>query len=255
MSAADVADARRALVLLDLTDLGDHTTPETTDRLCERAVGQYLPTAAVCLWPQWVRRAAGRLARSPVRIATVVNFPSGDHDVASVVALTATALHDGADEIDLVLPYRAFLAGDVSSARSMVDAIRAEVTSGRLLKVILESGSSPDMAHVHRAARLAIDHGADFVKTSTGKTAVSATDDAVVAILQEIRDSARPVGIKPSGGIRTLADARRHLDHADTVMGPEWAAPTTFRFGASGLLDVLEATIAGAHPAAGVDGY
>ena len=93
------------------------------------------------------------------------------------------------------------------------------------------------------AARLAIDHGADFIKTSTGKTYVSATISATVMILDAIRSGDRKVGIKPSGGIGTLADAARYLAVADEMMGPDWVTPATFRFGASGLLDALETAL------------
>ena len=243
----DVADARRALLLLDLTDLGNSPTTADTDRLCRRAVGRAGSVAAVCLWPRWVARAVVRLAGSGVRIATVVNFPDGGDDIGAVVAETAQALADGADEIDMVLPYRSITIGRVDIAASMIDAVRAEVAAPQRLKVILETGELANLDVVRAAARLAIDHGADFVKSSTGKTAVSATRGAVEAMLHEIAASARPVGIKPSGGIRTLDDARGYLHLADTIMGDQWASPTTFRFGASGLLDVLEAIIAGTH--------
>ena len=256
----DVVEARRALGLLDLTDLGDNATAEATDHLCGRAVGMFGSTAAVCVWPRFVSQARRRLVGSGVRVATVVNFPAGGDDIESVHAETSSALADGADEIDLVLPYRSFLAGRTGDAAAMIDAVRLVTTEPRLLKVILETGEYPSTDRVRAAARLAIDHGADFVKTSTGKTAVSATDGAVIAILDEIRASDRPVGIKPSGGIRTLHDANRYLAHADRIMGADWATPATFRFGASGLLDELEAVIAGHavsddHPSGRHDTY
>jgi len=241
----NAAAALRALQLVDLTDLGDDTTSDAVARLCDRAVGPVGSTAAVCVWPRFVAHAVQCLAGSGVRVATVVNFPDGGTDVASTVALAATALDDGADEIDLVLPYRAFLAGDVTAAATMLDAVRAVVVAPALLKVILETGSYPDLDAVHRASRLAIDHGADFIKTSTGKTAVSAQPEAARAMLDEIRATPHVVGLKPSGGIRTLDDALVYLDLADEIMGPAWATPRTFRFGASGLLDALEAVLGG----------
>jgi deoxyribose-phosphate aldolase len=236
---------------VDLTHLSEQCTEQAIDELCRRAVGPYGCTAAVCVWPRFVAQAADRLAGTGVRVATVVNFPHGGDGVTATVDETTQALADGADEIDLVLPYRSFLAGDTEAARRMVRAVRAAVGSPARLKVILETGSYPDAEHIAAAARLAIDEGADFVKTSTGKTSVSATDEAVQTMLRVIRASERPVGIKPSGGIRTLPDAARLLGFADEIMGPDWAEPSTFRFGASGLLDALEATIAGHEP--GVD--
>ena len=130
----------------------------------------------------------------------------------------------------------------------MLGAVRAE-TGGRTMKVIIETGELPDRAAIDRATHFAIANGADFVKTSTGKTPVSATPEAAEIVLEAIDVSGRPVGFKASGGIRTLADAATYLDLADAIMGPAWATPATFRFGASGLLDALEAAIAGAAPA------
>jgi len=229
--------ARRAIALVDLTDLSDAPTDAAIDGLCARAAGA--GTAAVCVWPRFVRRCTGH----GIRVATVVNFPAGGEDVAATVAETTAALADGADEIDLVLPYHAFLDGRIGDAAAMVTAVRTAAAGPAHLKVILESGGYPTLDHVRAAARLAIDHGADFVKTSTGKTAVSATISASVMILDAIRSSSAgggPVGFKPSGGIRTFDDAARYLAVADEMMGPDWATPATFRFGASGLLDALQ---------------
>lgn len=253
----DASDARRALGLVDLTDLGEDTTTEAITILCHRATGPFGATAAVCVWPRFVHLAAGLLSGTPVRVATVVNFPRGGDDVDAVIAETVSAVADGADEIDLVLPYRSFLTGHTDRVAAMIDAVRAVAAPPVRLKVILETGELPDGVTIAAAARLAIDHGADFIKTSTGKTPVSATPEAVEVMLGEIRRSGRPVGIKPSGGIRTLDDARRYLALADEVMGPLWATPATFRFGASGLLDALERAIegdtAGADQGAGPD--
>ena len=243
MDAQDIqATARRAIPLVDLTDLDDSTTTAAVGRLCERALEH--GTAAVCVWPDFVAESAAMLAGSPVTVATVVDFPTGDERAHAVRVVTARALEDGADEIDVVLPYRAFVAGDEARAAAVVDGVRAEA-SGALMKVILETGALHDVDVIARAARFAIDHGADFVKTSTGKTSASASLEAVRTMLLEIRESGWPVGIKPSGGIRTLADASAYLALADEIMGEHWAAPDTFRFGASGLLDALEAAIEG----------
>ncbi|MEN9803201.1 MAG: deoxyribose-phosphate aldolase [Actinomycetota bacterium] len=235
--------ARRALALIDLTDLNDGCTDDDVRRLCARAITPFGPVAAVCVWPRFVRTAKHELASTAVKVATVVDFPSGDEPIDQVVATTARAIADGADEIDVVLPYRALLAGDEERVVAMLRAVRAAVPAPRHLKVILETGELVGLDHVERAARLAIDHGADFVKTSTGKSKVSATPDAVRVMLQVIAMSGRSIGIKPSGGIRTVADAAVYLRLADEIMGADWATPDTFRFGASGLLDAVLAAI------------
>ncbi len=242
-----VSSARRTLELLDLTELGDHATAADVDRLCSRADGHHGTVAAVCVWPRFVAQSATTMAGSGVRVATVVNFPSGDLAVDDVVAETDRALADGADEIDLVLPYRSFAVGDVAAAAAMIDAVRGRLHLGgdRLLKVILETGELGDAELIDRAARLAIRHGADFIKTSTGKTSISATPAATAIMLRAIDQLDRRVGLKPSGGIRSLSDAQTYLDQADHVMGAQWVSARTFRFGASGLLDALIATIVG----------
>lgn len=247
---SDVESARRAISLIDLTDLSDDATPEGVAELCRRAAGH--GTAAVCVWPDFVAAALAELTGTAVRVATVVNFPSGDDRPFAVGVLTERAVADGADEIDVVLPHRAWLAGDEARAAAVLDTVRSVCGVTVTMKVILETGALPDLGTVGRAARLAIDHGADFVKTSTGKIPVSATPEAAEVMLGVIASAGRPVGLKPSGGIGSLAAAQRYLDLADRVMGPGWAQPSTFRFGASGLLGALVEVIEPAradHPA------
>lgn len=254
---SDAELARRAITLLDLTELSDTASEADIRALCEKARGHdgIPPVAAVCVWPRHVALARGLLAGTGIRVATVVNFPGGEETVDLVVAATAEALQAGADEIDLVLPWRAFLAGDTARAEAMVRAVRDAVPAGRRLKVILESGTYPDVGQVRAAARLAIQAGAHFVKTSTGKTGTGATPEAARAMLEAILASPRAVGLKPSGGIRTLDDARAYLALAEDILGPGWATADTFRFGASGLHAALIAAIAGDKTVAGKGAY
>jgi deoxyribose-phosphate aldolase len=250
----DAATARLAISLVDLTNLADDCNPDDVTALCERA--RRHATAAVCIWPDFVAQAAAELAGAGVKVATVVNFPSGSERTYAVGVITERALADGADEIDVVLPFRAFAAGDVRRAEAMLRHTRS-ITDGRsVMKVILESGELGDLETVRRAARLAIECGADFVKTSTGKSPVSATLEAAEVMLAEIANAGRPVGIKPSGGIGTADDAGRYIDAAERVMGEGWVSPATFRFGASGLLNaLLEAAGDHAEPPAPASTY
>lgn len=250
---ADAETALRALRLLDLTELSDQATEASALQLCARAVAPPGPVAAICLWPQFVKLARQTLRGSPVRIATVINFPAGGTNCSLVESDLAEALADGADEIDLVMPWRAFLDGDEEIARDMLVEARARCGE-KTLKIILETGEYPDQGAIRAAADLAIAAGADFIKTSTGKTRVSATPEAARTMLEAIKASGRAVGLKPSGGLRTLADARTYLDLADTLMGPDWATPQTFRLGASGLYAVLADIIAGTVPGERADG-
>ncbi|PTM60321.1 deoxyribose-phosphate aldolase [Phreatobacter oligotrophus] len=235
----DAAFARRAIALLDLTDLSNGLDEAGVERLCARAVTPLGPVAAVCLWAGFVPQARRLLRGTPVRIATVVNFPAGEDDVMRAADEARYALLDGADEIDVVLPWRSLIAGRQEVVGALLGAVRAVVPPGKTLKTILETGELKTPALIRAAARIAIGTGADIIKTSTGKTAVSATPEAVRLMLEEIRASGRQVGLKPSGGIRTADDARAYLALADEIMGEGWARPETFRFGASGLLDAL----------------
>jgi deoxyribose-phosphate aldolase len=114
MSDAEVA--RRALRLLDLTDLSDTCSERALDALCAKAMSRHGPVAAVCIWPQFVTRSRGLLQGSAVRVATVVNFPAGGEDVERAVEDVTEALGDGADEIDLVMPYAAVLRGEPNTS-------------------------------------------------------------------------------------------------------------------------------------------
>jgi deoxyribose-phosphate aldolase len=227
--------------LVDLTNLDDDSTAADIEALCARANGPHGSVAAVCVWPRFVTVAKHELRGTPVRVATVVNFPSGAEPLADVVAQSRAALAEGADEIDVVLPYRALAAGDEVTPVELLDAVRSVVPRDgtHLLKVILETGELGDLGLVDRAARLAIDRGADFIKTSTGKTPRSASLEATAVMLAVIHELDPAVGLKPSGGIRTLDDAAGYLAQADGVMGADWVSWRTFRFGASGLLSAL----------------
>lgn len=238
MSATDAGIAARALACLDLTDLSDACDARAIETLCARAHTPKGDVAAVCVWPRFVALSRERLGARRIAVATVVNFPAGGERVAEVVAETTAAVADGADEIDMVLPYRAFAEGRADVAARMVDAVR-NACGGSLLKVILETGMLREPGLIRRAADLAIAEGADFLKTSTGKVEVNATPEAASAMLDAIAAGGRPVGLKAAGGIRSVADARTYIELADSRMGAGWATPRTFRLGASSVLGPL----------------
>lgn len=244
-----------ALSLLDLTNLRDDCDDAAIETLCRRAQTPHGNVAAICIWPRFVSLARKILGDGhPVRIATVVNFPSGNLAQDEVLHETRRAVQDGADEIDLVIPYRALMSGDEAAVTAMVEAVRHACPQS-CLKTILETGELKDRALIRRGSELAIAAGADFIKTSTGKVAVNATLEAADIMLQVIRDSRRRVGFKPAGGISTVADADLYLRLAETVMGPNWIMPSTFRFGASGLLDDILAVLSGSPAPRASAGY
>jgi deoxyribose-phosphate aldolase len=164
-----------ALSLLDLTNLKDDCTEAQIEALCARAQTPYGNSAAICIWPRFVAHARSILGSGhPVKIATVVNFPSGEMEVADVAAETREAIADGADEIDLVIPYRKFIAGSGRAVTDMVAAVRAECGEAVLLKVILETGEIKDAAMIRRASELAIEaviSGMESTVAVTSRTA------------------------------------------------------------------------------------
>ncbi|TPW31081.1 deoxyribose-phosphate aldolase [Martelella alba] len=230
-----------SLSLLDLTNLQDECTDADIKDLVARAHSPYGPTAAICIWPRFVALARQMLGDDHmIKIATVVNFPGGNLPLSEVEEETERAIRDGADEIDLVIPYEKLKAGNEWAVSEMVRAIRFQCREPVLLKVILETGELGDAALIRRAAEIAIEEGADFIKTSTGKVAINATLEAADIMLGVIRNTERRVGFKPAGGISSVADARLYLSLAETVMGEGWVLPSTFRFGASSLMtDIL----------------
>lgn len=243
--------AARVLSLLDLTRLEDDADASQVRALCIRADTRFGHPAAVCVYSRFIAAArdsldgAGLLQK--VAVATVANFPEGGSDLKLALLDTEQGLARGADEVDVVFPWRAFLAGDEAAGADLVAECKA-ICGSRKLKVILESGMLADTRDIHavrRAGEIAINAGADFLKTSTGKVAVGATPKAARTMLEAIRDSGRPVGFKVSGGVRTLADARQYIQIAEDVLGPGSVSPTTFRIGASGLLDALLAEFEG----------
>jgi deoxyribose-phosphate aldolase len=252
--AALKAIAGRAIRLLDLTSLNDNDDAVAVSALCARALAAPGPVAAVCIWPRFVTLARGLLEHSGIRIAAVANFPAGGDDIARAARETEDIVNNGADEVDLVMPYSRWLEGDRALAQQMIAACKAQCGGAVGLKVILETGRLGDAEKIYDAGRDAIEAGADFIKTSTGKVAVSATPEAAEAMLKAIKDSNKDVGFKAAGGIRDTAAAGAYLAIADRIMGANWADARHFRFGASGLLDDLLAVLGVAGGAPGAKG-
>src|SRR5919106_5518245 len=233
----DVAAAARILPLVDLTSLADDDTEAQVESLCARALDAGV--AAVCVWPRFVPIAKAKLAHTPVRLATVANFPDGSDDIARAARETADALAAGADEVDVVAPIQAILDGDVGLVTELVQACKAKAPE-RILKVILETGRLEDPARIAAAARAAIMGGCDMLKTSTGRSEVGATLEAAAVLLAVLEEADGRVGIKFSGAIRTTQHAAGYLYLVDHFLGSGWTAPETLRFGGSALLDDLE---------------
>jgi deoxyribose-phosphate aldolase len=251
----DRAIAARALACLDLTRLNEGDAEADVAALCARAQGRFGAVAAVCVWPRLAAFAPRQLPAG-IRVAAVANFPEGDADPARAGRDTGLILDAGAQEVDVVLPWRALLEGDTAACRRVLAAAR-RASEGSTLKVILETGELKAPERIAEASRIALGEGADFLKTSTGKTPTGATPEAARIMLAAIAsDRSHPAGFKASGGVRTVAEAARYLALVRETLGDEACTPQRFRIGASGLLDDIEAVLAGAAPAASsAEGY
>jgi deoxyribose-phosphate aldolase len=238
--------ARRLLGLIDLTSLNPTDTEASVTGLAAFASTPAGRVAALCIWPRFIAAARGALAGTGVPIAVVTNFPAGASDVGGAAAETAAAVADGADEVDVVFPYRAMLAGDDATGTALVRACREACGQKALLKVILETGQLGSAEHIRHAAELAVEGGAQFLKTSTGKTQPGATLPAAEAMLDVIATAkarGTTVGLKVSGGVSTVADARDYLELYEKRLGAGSATAATFRIGASSLIKPVLAAI------------
>ncbi|WP_318434018.1 deoxyribose-phosphate aldolase [Photobacterium leiognathi] len=251
--------ALRALKLMDLTTLNDDDTNAKVIELCKNAKTVVGNTAAVCIYPRFIPVAKKQLREQgtpEVRIATVTNFPHGNDDIEIAVAETKAAVAYGADEVDVVFPYRALMAGNAEVGFELVKQCKAACGDNVLLKVIIETGELKTEALIKQASEISINAGADFIKTSTGKVPVNATPEYAQIMLNVIKDMGveKTVGFKPAGGVRTAEDAQQYLAMADEILGAEWADSRHYRFGASSLLANLLHTL-GEGEAAAQGGY
>lgn len=239
MNADLKAAARTALACLDLTSLNDADTPADIDALCRRARTAHGDVAAVCVWPRFVAQARAALPAS-IKVAAVANFPDGALDVQRALADIAAIAQAGGDEVDVVLPHRALLADQSTEVAEFLSEVRF-ASRPLTLKVIIESGELGTTERIAQATRMALAAGADFVKTSTGKTQVGATPAAAAVMLKEIAASGLPAaGFKASGGVRSVADAAGYIAQAEAALGAGALNPQRLRFGASGLLTDIE---------------
>jgi deoxyribose-phosphate aldolase len=248
--------ARLALACLDLTSLNDGDDEAAIVRLAERAAAAPGRVAALCVWPRFVRTA---LAHAPagVAVAAVANFPDGSLDIERAVRDSGEIVAAGAQEVDVVMPWRALAAGDAAACAALLRAVRRACDS-RLLKVILETGELKTAALITQASQIALAEGADFLKTSTGKTPVGATPQAATLMLEAIAAdpaAAACVGFKAAGGVRSVADAAVYFERVETVLGAAALTPQRCRIGASALLADIEAVLAGRQGATGPAGY
>lgn len=241
---------KMALSMIDLTTLEGKDSPGKVKQLCYKAAHLHdqfpgLPAvAAVCVYPTMVAVAKNELEGTGIKTAAVATgFPSGMTSQDVKLDEVRKVVNDGADEVDMVISRGHFLKGDYQYVYDEIAAVK-EACGNADLKVILETGELQTLDKVRRASDLAMEAGADFIKTSTGKVKPAATPPVVLVMLEAIRDfyyrTGRRVGMKPAGGIGTAKQAIQYLVMLRETLGQDWLTPDLYRIGASSLAnDIL----------------
>jgi deoxyribose-phosphate aldolase len=237
---------KAAVSMIDLTTLEGADTPGRLERLIAKALrpdprDPSLHVGAVCVYGNLVPRAKKLLENSPVKVAAVsTSFPHGQIPLPLKIEETKALVSAGADEIDMVISRNGFLAGDYYQVYEEIAEIR-EACGEAHLKVILETGELGSLRSVWVASEIAMQAGADFIKTSTGKIQPAATLPVGLVMFSAIHDFYRrkkvKIGMKPAGGIRTAKESLQWLCLVKETLGDEWLTPDLFRIGASTLLD------------------
>ncbi len=239
----DISAAKKLLRSLDLTSLGKDDNEFKIEALCKKASTKYGNVAAVCIYPKFVPLVKRLLNGTDIKTATVVNFPDGSWDIEKLRLEIQDAIKLGADEIDAVFPYKKFMEGDEETCNLFLKTVKEECGKKHTVKIILETGELQKTSLIAKASQMCIAHGANFIKTSTGKSKISATPEAANIILETIANSQKNVGFKASGGIRTFEEARKYLVLANSILGEKWPTTNHFRIGASSLIDDLLAVL------------
>lgn len=205
--------------------------------------------ATICVYPNFAKIVSESLEADGVEVACVAGgFPSSQTFIEIKTAETALAVHDGATEIDSVLPVGAFLSGDYETCADEIEEIKA-ATGGRPLKVILETGALQTAVNIKKASIIAMYSGADFIKTSTGKIEPAATLEAAYVMCNTIKEykalTGNEVGFKAAGGIKTVAEAIDFYTVVREILGSDFIDKGLFRIGTSRLANLLVSDILG----------
>ena len=245
---------KKCLNLIDLTTLNVDDTAEKVENMVEK-VNNFsknfsgIPNvAAICVYPALVKKVKENL-RLDIGIAAVsAGFPASQTFVEVKIAETALSVYSGASEIDVVISVGKFLEKNYNEVFDELEEIKAACGEAHL-KVILETGALKTAENIKKASVLAMESGADFIKTSTGKINISATLEATYVMCNAIKEwyekTGVMVGYKPAGGISTTEEAVKHYTLVKHILGDKWLNNKMFRFGASRLANNLLSSITG----------
>jgi deoxyribose-phosphate aldolase len=248
-------------LLMSILNMIDLTSLNTTDNKSQiihftgrvnSFSGRYsnIPNvAAICVYPNFVAVVKEKLTVKNIKIAAVAGaFPSSQTFRSIKVTECKMSVEAGADEIDIVIPVGAFLGNDFAAVADEIREVKSAI-GDKLLKVIVESGLLGSYEQIFKASMIAMDAGADFIKTSTGKTPVSATPEAAFVMCKAISDfyseTGIRVGFKAAGGISSAEEAVRYYHIVKHCLGEEWLNNSLFRIGASKLANNILSEISG----------
>jgi deoxyribose-phosphate aldolase len=245
------AALKTILGCIDYTTLEGSDTTAKIISMCKQAKSFELKpkgipnVAAVCFYPVFAQQASRQLANSEVKVAAVAGgFPAGQIPLKMKIEEVKYAAANNADEIDVVISRGLILSGKIEEATAEIAALK-EAAGKAHLKVILETGELESVINIRTAAEAAINGGADFIKTSTGKISVSATPDAVLVMLDTIKEyydqTGKMIGIKPAGGISEPQTAIHYYLLVKEILGEKWLNKDFFRIGASRLAGKVHA--------------
>ena len=249
LSGGDKETLKKIFSCIDLTTLKPTDNEDTVLAFVEKVnkmEDNYpdIPSvASICVYPCFAQIVSRSLEVENVKTCCVSGgFPSAQTFFEVKVAETSLAIHDGADEIDIVQNAGRILNEDYETLAEETDELKA-VCADKTLKVILETGALGTLDNVKKAALIAMYSGADFIKTSTGKEVPGADPESFCVMCKTVREYAdetgRNVGVKAAGGISTVHDALLYWTIAKIVLGKDWLNNTRFRIGASRLADTL----------------
>lgn len=230
---------------IDFTTLEAFDNETKINDFCSKALSfkdndLHISVPAVCIYSPFVRQAKELLHGSGIKVATVAcAFPSGQMPFELKRREVEYCVEQGADEVDMVISRGTFLAGRLDEVYEEIKSVREACAPPVRLKVILETGELKSVENIRRASEIAINAGADFIKTSTGKSPVSATPLAAIIMCDTIKEyfeaTGRMVGFKPAGGMSTIDDALTYFYIVREVLGDRWLNKDYFRVGTSRL--------------------
>lgn len=244
---------RFILGCIDLTTLEGNDNKQKINELCHTAINfkdeaRHIPcTAAVCVYPPFVAQAKQLLKGTDIHVASVAGaFPAGQSPIEIKVAEVKYAVAAGADEIDMVISRGKFLEGNYQEVYDEIVAIKRACGKAHL-KVILETGELKTADNIYAASMMAMEAGADFIKTSTGKISVNATPESFLVMLDAINDyyqeTGKMIGMKPAGGISDAETSILYIKILENVLGEKWLNKQYFRIGASRLAKKIQEKI------------